>query len=314
MKTKLFVLIIVLVLILGACVGPQGTVGPAGPQGTVGPAGPQGSVGPAGPQGSVGPAGPQGPAGQNADPAVLLKDPAFLKAVREALADYDRGVMPPLTVDASHGAWVIKGTDRFSGNPIVAAWLKQLKDPNPGVWKVFPNVANPDVPEFSVANGMEYGMADSPFCDQDQRCDFVVPAWSYRLISGDYKFLDIQCQNTDPNARKGCLLVLINVMDQSFIWRNQSVDNGFTVTGRYWNGDQLQWGVWGLVSNASANMLGMKTFRNPLTGDVLNSGQLPGNAGANCGVVTACPTVDLTVVVQAGDAVIAVAKTTVSRP
>jgi len=63
----------ILVLVLAACegaegpmgpAGPQGLQGPAGAQGLPGPAGPEGSQGPAGQQGERGPAGPQGPDGQ----------------------------------------------------------------------------------------------------------------------------------------------------------------------------------------------------------------------------------------------------------
>jgi len=47
-------------LVVAACTGATGAVGPAG---SPGPAGPQGEPGPAGPAGSAGPAGPAGPVG-----------------------------------------------------------------------------------------------------------------------------------------------------------------------------------------------------------------------------------------------------------
>lgn len=223
---------------------------------------------------------------------------------------FDTGTLPEAQNVRDQGAWEIMEID-LANDPIVDAWLHELKNPAPQLWEVFPNVDNPKVDSFDVANGMEYGQDDSPFCEQDQRCDWVIPAWHYRLISGDYRFLDLECDNTEDDP-KGCLIVLINVMDASFTWRDQSVDNGFTVMGRYWNGDKLDQGVWGLVSHASANMLGMATLRNPNTGDVLNA---PGgsNAGANCGKPQACDSVDVTVVVHAGDRVLAVAHTVVSR-
>jgi hypothetical protein len=111
--------------------------------------------------------------------------------------------------------------------------------------------------------------------------------------------------------QKGCLLLLINVMDQSVTFRDQDVDNGFTLRGRYWNGDSLEWGTWGLVSHASANMLNMPTFARE--GEVLNAGD-PGNSGANCGTPTGCREVDARVIVVAGDAPIAVLETVVQRP
>ena len=153
---------------------------------------------------------------------------------------------------------------------------------------------------------MEYGTYSSPFCFAHP-CDLTVGAWEYRYISGDYQFLGTSCKG---DGKKGCMLVLINVMDTSYTWRNQDVDNGFTLRGRYFNGDALEWGVWGLVSHGAANMLNMPTLAHP--GEVLNAGA-PGNSGANCGNPLGCSGVDVTLVVHAGDAIIAVAKTTVSR-
>jgi hypothetical protein len=217
------------------------------------------------------------------------------------------GSLPVLTTDVSHDAWTIKGTDLLVQNPIVADWLAKLQDPAPTIWKVFPNVVNPEVLGFHVADGMEYGTYNSPFCSSHP-CDFEVGAREFRYITGDYKFLNTECVGNG----KGCMLVLINVSNQSYTWRNQDVDNGFTLRGLYRNGDALEWGVWGLVSNGSANMLNMPTFSHP--GEVLNAGGGSANSGANCGHQTdACQSVDVTIVVQAGDAIIAVAKTIVTK-
>jgi len=213
----------------------------------------------------------------------------------------------PSNVATTSTGWTINKID-VANDPIVDAWLNRLMDPAPELWQTFPNIPNPLVPDFDVANGMEYGMDNAPFCQQDSRCDFVVSAWHYRLITADYSFQGMTC--TSDVTGKGCMLLLINVGDTSYTWRNQMADNGFTVTGRYWNGDQLDEGVWGLVSHASANMLGMPTMAHP--GEVLNSGQ-PGNAGANCGTPYACNSVEVTIVIHAGDRILAVATTTVSR-
>lgn len=235
------------------------------------------------------------------------------------------GSMPTFSTTASHGAWNIQGTDRLKDNPVVAGWLSRLKDPDPAHWKTFPNVPNADVTEFRVElcknlpgntgvdpglkcvpDGMEYGTYSSPFCFSHP-CDLTVGAWEYRYISGDYQFLGTSCKG---DMKKGCMLVLINVMDQSYTWRNQDVDNGFTLRGRYFNGDALEWGVWGLISHGSANMLNMPTLAHP--SEILNTG-VPGNSGANCGNPLGCGSVDVTVMVHAGDAIIAVAKTTVTK-
>lgn len=219
-------------------------------------------------------------------------------------------------VTISNG-WEINELD-LKEDPIVAAWLPKVKEPSPELWPTFPNVANPKVSDFNVADGVEYGQDDSPFCEYKQTCDWVVPAWHYRLISGDYKFVSpafsYSCQNVEGQARKGCLIVLFNVMNETHTWRDQSVDNGFTVMGRYWNGDKLDWAVWGLTSHASANMLNLATMRDPTTGNVLNAGGNSANAGANCGVQPdACGTIDVMVIVHAGDRILATMHTTVSR-
>ena len=230
--------------------------------------------------------------------------------------------MPAATPISSNG-WEITEID-VQNDPIVAAWIPKVKAPAPHLWPTFPNVPNPLVPEFRVVNGqvpdgVEYGEDDSPFCEYKQTCDWVVPAWHYRLISGDYKFtspkFSYSCQNAEGQPRKGCLIVLFNVMNESYTWRDQSVDNGFTVVGRYWNGDQLQWAVWGLTSHAAANMLNFPTLRDPTTGNVLNAGGNSANAGANCGVQpNACGTVDVVVIVHAGDRILATMHTTVTNP
>ena len=215
------------------------------------------------------------------------------------------GMMPPAINTYEVGTWTIDEID-LGNDPIVADWLSRLQDPDPSIWTTFPNIPNPDVSEFDVANGMEYGVDNVPFCQQDMRCDFVVPAQHYRLITADYSFQGMTCQGDDGN---GCVLLLINVGDQSFTWRDQMADNGFNVSGRYWNGDALDEGVWGLLSNVSANMLNMPTASHP--GEVLNDGVMT-NGGANCGVPQGCKIVNITVVVHAGDRILAVAKTTVS--
>jgi len=224
----------------------------------------------------------------------------------------EQPTLPPVS-----NGWEINELD-LKDDPIVAAWLPKVQAPSPLLWPTFPNVSNPKAPGFKVANGVEYGQDISPFCEQDQRCDWVVPAWSYRLILGDYKFtspkFNYSCVNVEGQPRKGCLIVLFNVMNESYIWRNESVDNGFSVTGRYWNGDELQWAVWGLTSYASANMLNFPTMRDPTTGKVLNAGGGSSNAGANCGVQpNACGTVDVVVIVHAGDRILATMHTVVSK-
>jgi len=253
------------------------------------------------------------PATPTAQPTAIVAQPTVIATTPS--------VTTAKTVSVS--GWEINEID-LKDDPIVAAWIPKVKAPAPDLWPTFPNVPNPLVPEFRVVNGnqvpdgVEYGEDDSPFCEYKQTCDWVVPAWHYRLISGDYKFtspkFSYSCQNAEGQPRKGCLIVLFNVMNESYTWRDQSVDNGFTVVGRYWNGDQLQWAVWGLTSHAAANMLNLPSMRDPTTGNVLNAGGNSANAGGNCGIQPdACSTVDVMVIIHAGDRILATMHTTVAK-
>ena len=253
------------------------------------------------------------PATPTAQPTAIVAQPTVIATTPS--------VTTAKTVSVS--GWEINEID-LKDDPIVAAWIPKVKAPAPDLWPTFPNVPNPLVPEFRVVNGnqvpdgVEYGEDDSPFCEYKQTCDWVVPAWHYRLISGDYKFtspkFSYSCQNAQGQPRKGCLIVLFNVMNESYTWRDQSVDNGFTVVGRYWNGDQLQWAVWGLTSHAAANMLNLPSMRDPTTGNVLNAGVNSANAGGNCGIQPdACSTVDVMVIIHAGDRILATMHTTVTK-
>lgn len=228
-------------------------------------------------------------------------------------------------VDASHGAWTIMESEYIGTDPIVAQWLDRLADPNPSNWETFPNIPNPKDPSFRVVpckdlnpdvtdstklcvpDGLEYGEDESPF-GENNPLDIVIPAGHYRGITGDRSVLSGTCQLAN---RIGCAFIGINVGGETVTLRGQSVDNGWTVSGRYWNGDKLEIGLNGLVSHISANMLGMRTYAHP--GEVLNSGNIshPDDAGANCSTLNACNAVDVTVIVFAGNRVLAVMHTIV---
>ncbi len=255
---------------------------PTGPTGTTGATGSTGATGVSGPSGSTG--------------SVSSGNGQFTPS---------GSVGTPVSTN-NVGSWQVQEMKNLSKNPIVVDWINRLKDPAPRLWPTYPNVDNPKV-GFSKHNGLEFGQDIAPFCEQDSRCDFIVPAREYRLITGDYKFLDLSCQG--GKERKGCLLMIINVSDESYTWRDQVADNGYTVMGRYWNGDVLEQGVWGLVSHASANMLNLPTSAHP--GESLNFGSNGTNAGANCGNPAGCNTVDATVVVAAGSGILAVLHTVV---
>lgn len=237
------------------------------------------------------------------------------------------GDKPEIVRTTSQGAWKVSEGPRLKDNPIVADWIKRLKNPAPSVWKTFPNIRNANLsdaefptkncrnqvnaigvsePYCEVPQGMQYGVHDSPYCEVNP-CDFIVPAEEYRYYTGSYSFGGYECEG---DKTQGCMLIVVNVMDESVNFRNQYFDNGFTLHGRYWDGDRLEIGLWGLVSHGSANMLGMETFAR--AGEVLNADG-GGNSGANCGTPRACQKVKVTVIVVAGTDALAVLETTVSR-
>lgn len=169
----------------------------------------------------------------------------------------------------------------------------------PADWPNFPNVDNGQYP---ASQGVEYGEDLSAFCQQNQTCDFNVAARHYRLYTGDYSLEGVgECR--EEESGQGCLLLAVNVGEVTAIFRDQTFDYGFTVTGRYWDGNYLPQAMWAVMSHASANMLNMATSLNP-------GGT---NAGANCSVPGGCTTVEATFMVTSGNKILLIGQSTVSR-
>lgn len=169
----------------------------------------------------------------------------------------------------------------------------------PAVWPNFPNVDNGVYP---ASQGVEYGEDLSAFCQQDQTCDFNVAARHYRLYTGDYSLDGVDaCKEAETG--KGCMLLAVNVGEVTAIFRDQTFDYGFTVTGRYWDGNFLPQAMWAVMSHASANMLNMSTSLNP-------GGT---NAGANCSVPGGCPSVEATFVVISGNEILMIGRSVISK-
>lgn len=162
-------------------------------------------------------------------------------------------------------------------------------------WSKFPNVDFPEY-DFNAQDGVEYGMAESAYCQQDTRCDVNTAAMHYRLITGDYNISGVDsCTATD---RMGCAIMLVNVGDVTAMWRDSHVDYGFTVTGRYWNGDAMATTIFALGSNTMYNML---------------NGEGAVNAGANCSVPNGCTSVRFAVVITSANQALMKAVTVVAK-
>lgn len=165
--------------------------------------------------------------------------------------------------------------------PTMLGWKFELlvKD-----WKDFPNVDFKPY-NFLAKDGLEYGMAESAFGQLNKKVDVNTAALAYRLITGDYMIPGIDQCSGDVGL-SGCGIMLVNVGDVTSMFRNSEVDYGFTVTGRYWNGDAMPKTVWALLSHTAYNMLNFG-------GGV--------NAGANCSVAAGCKNLRLTFAILSGN-------------
>lgn len=174
-----------------------------------------------------------------------------------------------------------------------------FKTLEPKTWQVFPNVDNANYP---ASQGLEYGEDLSVFCQYAETCDFVTAARHYRLYTGDYDLQPIgKCVAKDG---QGCELMVINVGEVTSSFEDQHFDTGWTVTGRYWDGNYLPQAIWAGLSHASNNMLNLNSGLNP-------NGVT--NAGANCSVPGGCVSVKSTFAVISGNEVLMIGRSTVTR-
>lgn len=160
-------------------------------------------------------------------------------------------------------------------------------------WAEFPNV-NWSPAGFVSKNGVEYGKYIDTYCQQGQTCDIIVPARSYRLITGDYDIAGVgKCEEA---TGIGCAVMLFNVGDVTAALRDQRVDAGFTVTGLYWNGDENDQAISALASHTAYRMIGVPKGN-------------PANPGANCSVPTGCTGVNITFGILSGNELLVLGQT-----
>ena len=174
----------------------------------------------------------------------------------------------------------------------------------PELWPTFPNVDNPLVPEFKTADGLEYAMDESNFCQQiiDEDCRVPVAAMHYLYFTGDYDIQDIgSCE--EDESRIGCMLDIINVGSVTSDFTGM-FGQGFRLHARYWNGNTLNVATWALVSHGSNSMMNMNSLVNP------NGIQ---NAGANCSVPEGCEGVNIRIVFVSGNEILMMLETTVQQ-
>jgi hypothetical protein len=222
---------------------------------------------------------------------------------QEATAIATQTVIPEKTTTGENvvvGNWDVEtfagATDQMKG------WIEALKNLEPVKWPEFPNVDNPQV-GFVAADGLEYGMDESIYCQHDQTCDVPVAARHYRIITADYNIPGIDAC-TGSVEGNGCGIMIINVGEVTANFRNSMVDTGFTVTGRFWNGDKLPEAINGGLSHVGNNMLNLDSTLNP---------EKSVNAGANCSVVDGCKSVRLAFAIVSGNELLVKGVTTINR-
>lgn len=232
-----------------------------------------------------------------------------------------------------HNGWKVQTYEGTTDQ--ITNWFKNpvLKAPAPELWPTFPNVPNPLVPDFRteecrlsldtnaapgamcVPDGMYYGL-DERGVFQNDVGDAVIQARGYLDVSGDFDWGFVSHKAADD--KRGSALLVINVGNVSANFEDVHIDNGFSVEGRYFNGETLWWGIWGLTSHRTAAMLNYPVeIPNP-DGEgrrILNAGDSPDdvNAGANCSVPEGCKGVHYTVVITSGNHVLLIATTTVDK-
>lgn len=214
-------------------------------------------------------------------------------------------VEPTATPTLVSETWTVIGSSQWSiayfpgATDQMKAWEFQdlVKD-----WDKFPNVDLPKY-QFLAQDGVEYGMAESAYCQRFQKCDVNIPAMHYRLVTGDYTIPGVDSCTIDEGA--GCGIMLINVGTVTAMFRESSIDYGFTVEGRYWNGDAMPIAIRALLSHVAYNMLNV--------GGNLLGINFPVNQGANCSSAFGCQKVRLVFAVTSGNELLMKGLTTVSR-
>lgn len=214
-----------------------------------------------------------------------------------ALIISSAGITTPTTVSRTMGSWSL---EYFSGATAeMRSWV--FPDLSPKDWPVFPDVTNTVGVKIYPAS-LEYGMAESTFCQYKNTCDFVVPSRHYRIYSGDYHLEGVDSCSSEGS--RGCALMVVNVGEVTASFEDQTFISGFTVFGRYWDGRYLPQAVWAGLSHVSNNMLNMNS--------ALNTNSFA-NAGANCSVPGGCASIWVTFAIISGNEVLLTGMTFVTR-
>lgn len=153
-----------------------------------------------------------------------------------------------------------------------------LVAPDPARQTVFPDVANGNRPALVAY--------EAPFEDGDYfeagRGDVDLPQYYYRVMTAGTVKIDQLGINCVTTPTKGCAVILVNHFGETAMFRNATVDNGFTVAGLVF--DMSSPDKVTLASQALTDHYMYRMTVNP-------------NDGANCSVRTGCVSVEWHVVI-----------------
>lgn len=152
-----------------------------------------------------------------------------------------------------------------------------LQEPNASRQTVFPDVPHGDRPALVA---YEIPFEDGDYCDNTP-CGMDVPQYYYRVMTAGQVTipdLSVNCVATDT---QGCLVIVINHFGETAMYRGNTIDHGFTIAGRVWDMSTPD-----NVTSVGQALLDHYVYRMSQVED-----------GANCGVITACESVEWHVVV-----------------
>lgn len=223
-------------------------------------------------RGPEGPAGPQGESGSE----VEADNAGTLSA--DANDPSDAGE-PDEEENDTVGNITANGSGTGTGSALLVYQSADSLDyfgmsnaPDPARQPVFPDVPYGNRPALVA---YESPFEDGDFCDNTP-CNVDIPQFYYRVMTaGEVTIpgLEVSCVATDT---KGCLVIVINHFGETAMYRGATIDHGFTIAGRVWDMSQPS-----RVSLAGQALLDHYVGRMTASED-----------GANCGVITACESVE----------------------
>lgn len=218
-----------------------------------------------------------GPNSVQISPIVQPVETQIPQVVLEAAPTGEQGSTLPTT--APTGGNTVDAEIVFTA--LKALEYSELQTPDPTRQTVFPDVPHQGRPALVA---YESPFEDGDFCD-NVPCGMDVPQYYFRVMTAGQVTipeLGVDCIAADT---QGCLVIVINHYGETSMFRDNTIDHGFTVAGRVFNMDTPD-----MVMLAGQALLDHFAGRMTASED-----------GANCGTIDACESVEWHVVVIGDD-------------